>query len=300
MHSTNSINKTRNPGNDDDDANNADDDDNDDNNDNGDNHKNGGGFQVLNRHGAQPSRPSMTSGPGGFARASSMDHHRDSQQFNPVNTLAALYAQEPVPDAIPTFGPDNPHPSTLAALNIVTRWRRIHHIYSHLIFLGLQLVVLAALYTYLSSLAYFGIYLGFILAFYLAWVVAAWFGYPRRSLLANLLHMIGGRGQPPNRTNNQQYPYDISTADPLNTGMLGPDADKYRASYGRTSNVGSGRPRLSVDPITAAMGFGSLASPLDEQDEDDGHRQERMEQEMAGRDVVIMTIPKRRLTVVNA
>jgi hypothetical protein len=86
--------------------------------------------------------------------------------------------------------------------------------------------------------------------------------------------------------------------------MFSTDIDKQQ-SYGRASMAGSGRARLSMDPITAAaIGLGSMHSPLpeapEEQDEDDGRRQERMEQEMAGRDVVIMTIPRRRLTVVNA
>ncbi|KAI9595783.1 hypothetical protein BDF19DRAFT_422236 [Syncephalis fuscata] len=271
-----------------------------DNDNNEDNEDGGGGFQVLNRPGSQRSRRSIPSAYGGFARTS-IELRRDSYRFNPVNTLAALYAQQPVPDAVPTFGPDNPHPGTLAALQIVTRWRRIHHLYSHLVFLALQLVVLVALFVYVPSLGYFGGYLGFVLAFYVAWIVAAWFGYPRRSLLASLLHMVGGRGHPPSRT-TEHDPH--GTIDPYGVAGLYADNDKAMATatYGRPSVAGSGRARLSVDPITAAaMGLGSLQSPLTEdQDEDDSRRQERMEQEMAGRDVVIMTIPKRRLTVVNA
>ncbi|RKP08091.1 hypothetical protein THASP1DRAFT_23860 [Thamnocephalis sphaerospora] len=235
----------------------------------------GGGFEVLNRPGSHRSRPSVSTAAPAVLSSPSLD--RERRQSDMLGNLTALYSHVPAPDPVPTFGPNNPHPATLAALATVTRWRRAHHSFAHATLAALQILTAIALFRYLPSVGYFGGYLAYILLFYVVWTIAGWRGYPRQSLLASLLVKVGGRGHPPSRYSD----------DPVS--LLAEDEKERR----RRSTLGNIVP-VGIDPVAAAaMGLGTM--PLAEEADE-----EQIEQEMAGRDVVIMTIPRRRLTVVNA
>ncbi|RUS14006.1 hypothetical protein BC937DRAFT_94478 [Endogone sp. FLAS-F59071] len=185
--------------------------------------------------------------------------------------------------------------------------RHVHHIIAHIVLLLTSAFLAYALYVAAdtSYRVYFYIFIIYVVVVYLAWIVAAWFGYPRSrgSLLVRLLGRVGGRGEI--RPKTERIPLD---GDP---GMMKrPPSTLYSNAsttfdgagpYTRSSFVGPRRPIAVRGDGTIVPGPGvAEEEDFGHDDEDDNEVDRQMEQEMAGRDVVVMTIPKRRLQVVNA
>ncbi|RIA89228.1 hypothetical protein C1645_876873 [Glomus cerebriforme] len=145
--------------------------------------------------------------------------------------------------------------------------RRFHHVIAQIvliltaIFIGISLITKKGL----DSL-YFYLFIGFMIIIYLIWIIAARYGYPkgRNSLLVLFMHKIAcGKGEI-----NEMKQYDFES-----------DGDVAL-------------------PATSSDRMRSVRIEDDETDEE--AEQAQLEQDMHNREVVVMTIPKRRLTVVNA
>lgn len=117
----------------------------------------------------------------------------------------------------------------------------------------------------------------FILIVYIIWFVLAWVGYPKgeNSLLVNMMVRISGRTSKIDDDENRRDEDDNDREDSMRRVSI--RSDLSQGGHFRTSVIGGIR----------------------EEDEDEEARQAELEKEIHGRDVVVMTIPKRRLTVVN-
>ncbi|KAL1916913.1 uncharacterized protein VTP21DRAFT_5110 [Calcarisporiella thermophila] len=130
------------------------------------------------------------------------------------------------------------------------------------------------LYTLPTSLRFlFYVYLIAMLFLLLGWVVAAWYGYPNGSVLVRILSRYNGRSKYAGARRRDE----IKSLD-------GP--------YTRRGYIGPRRGYLS--------GESNRDGYSDENIDEEGEVYEGVENEMNNREVVVMTIPKRRLAVVNA
>uniref|UniRef100_A0A1D1XLJ1 Serine/threonine-protein phosphatase BSU1 n=1 Tax=Anthurium amnicola TaxID=1678845 RepID=A0A1D1XLJ1_9ARAE len=156
-------------------------------------------------------------------------------------------------------------PSNTSAVIII---RRAHHVIAQIvliltvIYIGDELIT-----TKIVDSLYFYIFIGFMVIIYLTWIIAARYGYPkgRNSLLVLFMHKFaGGKGEI-----NEMKQYDSE--------------ENYR----------SGRSSATPAPSSNRM-------RIEDDEMDEEAEQAQLEQDMHNREVVVMTIPKRRLTVVNA
>ncbi|KZP00127.1 hypothetical protein CALVIDRAFT_560729 [Calocera viscosa TUFC12733] len=141
----------------------------------------------------------------------------------------------------------------------------------------------------------FAVFLVWTILFYLALLVLAWYGRPRPSSLAVILARVREDGHPPPVAHSQlpnQSP-DMarsppSTRPPSRTG-LGP-YKYHQPPYHRAASHEEDALSGSHYPLSIESG---------DEDEDDETRQRQMEAEMSSRDVVVMTVPRRQLKIVN-
>ncbi|EJU06525.1 hypothetical protein DACRYDRAFT_61285 [Dacryopinax primogenitus] len=141
------------------------------------------------------------------------------------------------------------------------------------------------------------VFLVWTILFYIAVFALAWNGRPRPSSLAVVLARVreaGHHNSPPVHAQLPTQSPDMtrslpSTRSPSRTG-LGPytyHQPPYHRAASREEDALSG----SHYPMSVESG---------DEEEDDEQRQRQMELEMSNRDVVVMTVPRRQLKIVNA
>ncbi|GBC07719.1 hypothetical protein RclHR1_07650006 [Rhizophagus clarus] len=154
-------------------------------------------------------------------------------------------------------------PSDTSAAIII---RRIHHIIAQFVLILTVIYIgIALITTKVVDSMYFYIFIGFMIIIYLIWIIAARYGYPkgRNSLLVLFMQKVAcGKGE---INEMKQYDYE----------------ENYRGDRNGPA-PSSNRMRIEDDEM------------------DEEAEQAQLEQDMHNREVVVMTIPKRRLTVVNA
>ncbi|KAL1921121.1 uncharacterized protein VTP21DRAFT_10837 [Calcarisporiella thermophila] len=150
-----------------------------------------------------------------------------------------------------------------------TPWKVARTIVKLIVYASVALAICFELYSLFvlhADHTWFYLYLVFVLVILVAWFVAAWFGYPRfqGSWLVAMMETCGGRGQ---------------------------GRDQFR---GEEMSEATG-PYTRRDYEPPRRGYMGQEPEMDEEEQ-----QRELEEEVNSRDVVVMTIPKRRLTVVNA
>lgn len=159
---------------------------------------------------------------------------------------------------------------------------------THVLILGLCILSLVELWKRASR----GLFVAFLIwtvSFYIILVVLSWNGRPGYSTLTILLYNIRGTGQ--------------STSAPIGT----PNASRPISVAGTDQFQEPRNPYLhqplfyptGEDDLHSASYAGLRSEPEEGSDEDEEARQRRIEEEMARRDVSIVTVPKRKLWVAN-
>ncbi|CAG8652572.1 10596_t:CDS:2 [Funneliformis caledonium] len=209
---------------------------------------------------------------------SSQGSRNDSLQNGPTSTITSQSSAitnssrrgldaRPIPSI-----PDQSHP---ASSSFAIKTKHAHHIIAQLILVFTAIFIGVSLYkTRIVGSLYFYAFIGFMVIIYLIWIIAAWYGYPkgRNSLLVLIMHEIGyGKGEI-----NEMKKYDFE-------------------GY----NINSSGGATISSPQSPSDRMRNVRSEEDD-DMDEAAEQAQLEQDMYNREVVVMTIPKRRLTVVNA
>lgn len=162
------------------------------------------------------------------------------------------------------------------------------HTFFHLVLLAICAFSLVALWS-LKSRASFVVFLVWTCLFYGFIVLSAWHGRPRQSLLTvvifRLFHPLpldqpSGASLAPTVQNLDQYPFPPQPHSPY------VHQPPFRASGADDVSTIPGSPR-------------SVETEDEDDDDDDDVRQQRMEEEMARRDVSIVTVPRRKLWITN-
>jgi hypothetical protein len=175
----------------------------------------------------------------------------------------------PMPDSSITAPPIMP--STLDAFT---------HILLHAFLLALCILSLIALWNH-ASVATFAVFIAWTVCFYFVILVLAWQGIPSRSILTVII----------NRLRDPPVPQPSVISPPTayaESAMNGPY--QHQPSY-----------RLAQDseyPTSVSHG-GITVEDDDDDDVDEETRQRRIEEEINRRDVNIVTVPKRRLFLMN-
>ncbi len=165
-------------------------------------------------------------------------------------------------------------------------------ILTHALILGLCILSLVELWKRASR----GLFVAFLIwtvSFYIILVTLSWNGRPRYSTLTVLLCNIRGTGQStsaPTGTPNASRPNSDAGTDQL------PFPQEPQSPYLHQPLFSSAG---EVDPRSASYAGGLRSEPEEESSEDEETRQRRIEDEIARRDVSIVTVPKRKLWVVN-
>ncbi|EPQ59227.1 hypothetical protein GLOTRDRAFT_113979 [Gloeophyllum trabeum ATCC 11539] len=157
----------------------------------------------------------------------------------------------------------------------------------HLSLLGLLILTLVALWYY-APIAGFAIFVAWTAIFYGLLLILSWRGRPRGSVLTVVLARLRGEQTVPSTPSRpassfalDQYPFP--TADPRGPYIHQPQVWSATEDYASMSHAG---------PRSTEEGY-------DDDDEDEDTRQRRIEDEMARREVSIVTVPKRRLWITN-
>jgi hypothetical protein len=161
-------------------------------------------------------------------------------------------------------------------------------ILTHVLILGLCILSLVELWKRASR----GLFVAFLIwtvSFYIILVILSWNGRPRYSTLTVLLCNIRGTGQ--------------STSAPIGT----PNASRPISMAGTDQFQEPRNPYLhqpsfypaAEDDLQSGSYAGLRSEPEEESEDDDDARQRRIEDEIGRRDVSIVTVPKRKLWVVN-
>lgn len=165
---------------------------------------------------------------------------------------------------------------------------RAHNIFLRIIFhISLLAICALTLFALWSHKTGFAVFLVWTLAFYVLLFVCAWYGRSRQSTLTVIISRL--RARPSHAT--ESHP-PISTIDqyPLQPDPRGPyvhHQPPYRALGADDVSTSQGDPR-------------SVENEDDEEDDDDEDaRQRRIEDEMARREVSIITVPRRKLWITN-
>jgi len=159
----------------------------------------------------------------------------------------------------------------------------------HIFFLALSILSLVALWS-LGSRAGFAVFLMWTLAFYVLLLVCAWYGRPRQSILTVIFSRL--RASPPRAPQPTPSPLPLSPMDqyPFPIDARGPyvhHQPPFRVA--------------GTDEMSTLHGALRSAENGDE-DEEDIHediRQQRIEDEMARREVSIITVPRKKLWITN-
>lgn len=173
------------------------------------------------------------------------------------------------------------------------------HVLFHALLLALSVLSLVALWMR-GPKAAFGVFLAWVVAFYVILTILAWNGYPRQSILSVIFTRLRAEPvafSPVPRTGSPSGSRPMSThesvAVPFPTDGRGPyqhHQPPYRATLGAEPDY----------PMSlTAHSHGHDADVDDDEDIDEDTRQRRIEEELSRRDVSIVTVPKRRLYVLN-
>lgn len=162
------------------------------------------------------------------------------------------------------------------------------HVLMHILILALCIISLVELWNR-APIAPFVAFLVWTIAFYAFLVIMSWNGRPQHSALTVALGRIRGNLQPiaaPIATPNPSRPISMAGTDQF------PFPQEPRSPYLH-------QPLFHAAEDT--MSYAGLRSETEEieSDEDEDTRQRRIEDEMARRDVSIVTVPKRKLWVAN-
>jgi hypothetical protein len=135
---------------------------------------------------------------------------------------------------------------------------------------------------------FFAIFLIWTLSYYVSMFVFAWHGYPQKSITAVIINRL--RTAPSTFIPETAQP---STPDeqgvPFPTGSQGP----YVHQPPHRAVLSSGPDEVLEGPRSVE------ADDDDDDDADEDTRQRRIEEEMARRDVSIVTVPRRKLWIAN-
>ena len=145
-----------------------------------------------------------------------------------------------------------------------------------------------------APIAPFAAFLVWTISFYALLVMMAWNGRPQRSALTVLLCHIRGRN------NAQPIPAPIPTTTPTPSrpiSMAGTDQFPFPQEP-RSPYIHHPLFHTAAEDTMSYAGLRSETEEIDS-DEDEDTRQRRIEDEMARRDVSIVTVPKRKLWVAN-
>jgi hypothetical protein len=161
----------------------------------------------------------------------------------------------------------------------------------HALILGLSILSLVELWKR-ASRGLFVAFLVWTVSFYIVLVILSWNGRPRYSTLTVLLCNVRGTGQStpaPIGTPSASRPISMAGTDQF------PFPQELRSPY---LHQPSFYPAVE-DDLHSASYAGLRSEPEEESDEDEETRQRRIEDEIGRRDVSIVTVPKRKLWVVN-
>ncbi|KAH9900004.1 hypothetical protein C8Q73DRAFT_639450 [Cubamyces lactineus] len=186
------------------------------------------------------------------------------------------------------------HQSPVAHPVLPTPFEGFVHVLFHALLLALSVLSLIALWQR-GPRAVFGVYLAWTVAFYIVLLSLAWNGYPRESILTVILSRLRAdpvafspvpRGGSP--SGSRPMSTIESVAVPFPSEGRGPyhhHQPPYRAA-------------LSAEhDYPTSLSHGHEVDDDEEVDEDT--RQRRIEEELSRREVSIVTVPKRRLYVLN-
>jgi len=152
----------------------------------------------------------------------------------------------------------------------------------HILILALSAFSLVALWQRAPRWAFI-LLLVWTVVFYAIIVVLSWHGRPKDSTLTVLLSRL--RGQ-------QENPYE-SAATPSQSRPLSPADPQGPYMHQPLSHI------APEDGYISPVRHEHAASEEPDSDEDEDTRQRRIEDEMARRDVSIVTVPKRKLWITN-
>ncbi|OJT10155.1 hypothetical protein TRAPUB_13260 [Trametes pubescens] len=173
------------------------------------------------------------------------------------------------------------------------------HVLFHALLLALSVLSLVALWMR-GPKAAFGVFLAWAVAFYTILITLAWNGYPRQSILSVIFSRLRAEPvafSPVPRGGSPSGSRPMSTAEPdavpfpsENRGPYQHHQPPYRATLSAEPDY----------PMSLSHSHGHGSPDVDEEDdEDEDTRQRRIEDELSRRDVSIVTVPKRRLYVLN-
>ncbi|OSC96801.1 hypothetical protein PYCCODRAFT_1399808, partial [Trametes coccinea BRFM310] len=154
------------------------------------------------------------------------------------------------------------------------------HVLFHALLLALSAFALVALWQRAPKAA-FGVYLAWTVFFYATLIDLAWYGYGRESILAVIFSRL--RAEPAAFSPSVAVPFPSETRGPYQHHQ-----PPYRAALSPEHDY----------PTSLSHGHAD-ADVDDDDEEDEDTRQRRIEEELSRRDVSIVTVPKRRLYVLN-
>lgn len=167
------------------------------------------------------------------------------------------------------------------------------HTALHALLLALTVLSLVALWQR-GPLAVFAVFLALFAALYGVYIVLAWHGRPANSALTVLFARVRDDGG---------YTPAPATPMPVDSRPLSPAATGFSSGpYLNSPPFRSAALQEEDGYVASRNGHLSTEAEGDEggeTDEDEDTRQRRIEDEMARRDVSIVTVPKRKLWVAN-
>lgn len=165
----------------------------------------------------------------------------------------------------------------------------------HVLLLALSALCLVQLWQR-GPVAAFVVFLVWTVGFYIALVVLAWQGRPRKSILTVTLSRLRARPHP-HQANPPLQPDSrpMSSATPEPSIPFTPDS---RGPYLHSPPFRTVQEDESYDIMSTGRQHEDGEDDPDD-DEDEETRQRRIEDEMNRRDVSIVTVPKRKLWIAN-
>lgn len=154
----------------------------------------------------------------------------------------------------------------------------------HIFLLAISILALVALWS-LTSRAGFAVFLICTFTFYVILMLCSWHGRPRQSILTVIIFRL--RASPAPATPS---PLPLSAIDgyPFPTDVRGPYVH-HQPPFHVTG----------TDEVSTTHGHPRSAENEDDDDADEDVRQQRIEDEMARRDVSIITVPRKKLWITN-
>ncbi|EJD01377.1 uncharacterized protein FOMMEDRAFT_21769 [Fomitiporia mediterranea MF3/22] len=263
-------------------------------------------FEVLNR-GNRPRRLSGSawnalSSEGGHSVQASMprslsdlnwlDRRHNVAAFSDLDyaltQLDRAQAATPSADLRPTSRTTTPRPRPI----LPPRPLSILHVLLHAAIFGICIVVLVQLWERAPKAA-FAVFLVWTIAFYSILILLAWKGMPRASILSVLLSSLRYH----NEASQAPDPCSAPSSRPLSRNELYAFPTEPRSPY--TFHQPPVRRAVSTQEEDLLSSNSHGGHRFDGDDEDEETQQRRIEEEMARRDVSIVTVPKRKLWITN-